>query len=95
MLGLKILTCLLALSSSGTAHELDNLQFSDNDFKLVNPNEVGRKGKQFSFFSEPEQNNSDDAKAEISDPAEYYAKVQQKRRRRKNPVRKRMQGSYS
>ena len=57
MFRLKILTCLLAFTSLGTAHELDSLQFSDNDFKLVNPNVVGRKSKQFSFFSEPEDDN--------------------------------------
>lgn len=93
MFRLKILTCLLALNSLGTAHELNTLQFSDNDFKL--PNVGGRKSKQFSFFSEPEEDNSNERKAEISDPGEYYAKVQQKRRRRKNPAKKRMQGSYS
>ena len=75
MFRLKILTYLLAFISLGTAHELDNLQFSDNDFKLVNPNEVDRKSKQFSFFSEPEEDNSGEVKAEISDPWEYYAKV--------------------
>ena len=39
MFRLKALTCLLAFISLGIAHELDNLQFSDNDFKLIDPNE--------------------------------------------------------
>ena len=88
---LGIVTVLLIFSILSTTLALESFQFSENDFKLINPLQFAknpRKAKQFSFFSEPEEEQSDEVKPEFSDPAEYYAKVQGKRSRRKRPVKK-------
>ena len=52
-----------------------------------------REKRQFSFFTEPEEDTSRDDGLNISDPAEYYAKIQ--KRKKKRPGRKGVQGSYS
>ena len=76
MLGLVF----LAQSAVCTLPEVPTgLVFSHNSFKLVRPVQGDRVARQFSFFTDPAENESEDhSKPEFSDPAEYYAKVQRK-----------------
>ena len=92
-LNFGVVTGLTIFDAAGSTFQLKEVQYIDNDFIIVNPIKE-RKGKQFSYFSEPEEEDSDDVKPELSDPAQYYAKIQGKRRNKK-PFRRRMQGSYS
>ena len=73
------------------------LLFRHNTFKLVDKTKAGRENKQFSFFTEQVKDDSEKIKPELSDPAEYYAKIQRKVQRRKKhgSKLKRIQGSYS
>ena len=74
---------------------LSDLFFSENSFQLVDPTKTVREAKQFSFFTDPEEELDNDVNPEHSDPAEYYAKIQRKAQRRKAHGQKRIQGSFS